>query len=58
MALIALDKEDILTKVFVISLQKYNSVSMLHKYIAGRYRPVRVADGPIKARCRFIKNAS
>ena len=24
----------------------------------GRYRPVRVADGPITARCRFIKNAS
>ena len=25
---------------------------------AGRYRPVRVADGPITARCRLIKNAS
>ena len=33
-------------------------VSILHKCIAGRYRPVRVADGPITARCRFIKNAS
>ena len=33
-------------------------VSILHKSIAGRYRPVRVADGPITARCRFIKNAS
>ena len=32
--------------------------SILHKSIAGRYRPVRVADGPITARCRFIKNAS
>ena len=32
-------------------------VSILHKSIAGRYRPVRVADGPITARCRFIKNA-
>ena len=33
-------------------------VSILHKSIAGRCRPVRVADGPIMARCRFIKNAS
>ena len=33
-------------------------VSILHKSIAGRYRPVSVADGPITARCRFIKNAS
>ena len=32
--------------------------SILYKSIAGRYRPVRVADGPITARCRFIKNAS
>ena len=32
-------------------------VSILHKSIAGRYWSVRVADGPIKARCRFIKNA-
>ena len=32
-------------------------VSILHKFIAGRYRPVRVADGPITARCRFIKYA-
>ena len=28
--------------------------SILHKSIAGRYRPVRVADGPITARCRFM----
>ena len=27
-------------------------VNILHKSIAGRYRPVRVADGPITARCR------
>ena len=26
-----------------------NPVSILHKSIAGRYRPVRVADGPITA---------
>ena len=33
-------------------------VSILHNSIAGRYRPVRVADGPITVRCRFIKNTS
>ena len=37
---------------------KYVPVSILCKSIAGRYRPVRVADGPITARCGFIKNAS
>ena len=34
------------------------SVIILHKSIAGCYRPVRVADGPITARCRFIMKAS
>ena len=33
-------------------------VGILYDSIAGRYRPVRVADGPITARYRFIKNAS
>ena len=33
-------------------------VSILYKSIADCYRPVRVADGPITARYRFIKNAS
>ena len=33
-------------------------VSILYKYIAVRYRPARVADGPITARYRIIKNAS
>ena len=33
-------------------------VSILHKSIAGCYRPVREADGPITARYRFMKNAS
>ena len=33
-------------------------VTILYKSIAGRYRPVRVADGSITARYRFIKNAS
>ena len=31
--------------------------SILYKSSAGRYRPVRVADGPITARYRFMKNA-
>ena len=31
--------------------------SILYKSIAGRYRPVSYPDGPITARCRFIKNA-
>ena len=33
-------------------------VYILYKSIAGRYLPVRVADGPIIARYRFTKNAS
>ena len=33
-------------------------VSILYKSIVGRYRPVRVGDGPVMARYRFIKNAS
>ena len=36
----------------------YFPVSILYRSIAGRYRPVRVANGPITARFRFIKNAS
>ena len=32
-------------------------VSILYKSIAGRYRPVSVADGPITARYRFIKRS-
>ena len=39
-------------------LLRRSPVSILYKSIAGRYRPVRVADGPITARYRFIKNAS
>ena len=49
------------SKQFFFQNRKYTSwvpVSILHKSIAGRYRPVRVADGPIMARCIFIKNAS
>ena len=34
------------------------TVNILYKSIAGSYWPVRVADGPITARYRFIKNAS
>ena len=33
-------------------------VNIVYKSIAGRYRPVRVADGPITTSYRFIKNAS
>ena len=33
-------------------------VNILYKSTAGRYRPVSYPDGPITARCRFIKNAS
>ena len=33
-------------------------VSIFYQSTAGSYRPVRVADGPITARCRLIKNAS
>ena len=33
-------------------------VSILYKSTAGCYRPVRVADGLITTRCRFIKNAT
>ena len=32
--------------------------SIIYKSIAGRHRPVRVADGPITARYRFMNNAS
>ena len=35
-----------------------NPVNILYKSKAGCYRPVRVADGPITACYRFIKNAS
>ena len=41
-----------------LSPSEKGPVSILHKSITGRYRPVRVADGAITARCRFIKNAS
>ena len=30
--------------------------SILYKSTAGHYRPVSYPDGPITARCRFIKN--
>ena len=49
--------------VFILSIRTNKPrqiylASILHKSIAGRYRPVRVTDGPITARYRFIKNAS
>ena len=42
---------------YVASVMSF-PVSILHKSIVGRYRPVRVADGPITALYRFTKNAS
>ena len=46
------------TKVVSNNLSYIYLVSILYKSIAGRYRPVRVADGPITARYRFIRNAN
>ena len=52
-------KHKVWQKVLLFDLLKYTvPVSILYKSVAGRYRPVRVADGPITARYRFIKNAS
>ena len=45
-------------RIQVLFMRNANPVSILYKSIAGRYRPVRVADGPITAHYRFIKNAS
>ena len=39
-------------------MRNNHPVSILYKSIAGRYRPVRAAGGPITARYKFIKNAS
>ena len=36
------------------NMKAHYPVSILHKSIAGRYRPVRIADGPITARYRFM----
>ena len=50
----------VLAGTFRITQSKINDpnpASILYKSIAGRNRPVRVADGPITARYRFIKNA-
>ena len=43
---------------YIFNPLSHYPVSILYKSIAGRYRPVRVADGPIMARYRFIMNAS
>ena len=37
----------------VVQVFTVNPVSILRKSISGRHRPVRVADGPMTARCRF-----
>ena len=61
-------KQEIIEIVFLVNRKEGNyqewvhvpntPVSILYKSTAGRYRPVRVADGPITARYRFLKNAS
>ena len=47
-----------LVRPHLVIHNKVIPVSILHKSKPGRYRPVRVADGPKTARCRFIKNAN
>ena len=44
--------------LFVLCEICHLPVSILRKSISGRHRPVRVADGPMTARCRFTQNAS
>ena len=39
-------------------IRESHPVSILHKSMAGHYRPVKIADEPITARCRFMKKAS
>ena len=39
---------------FCRNSERSNPASILHKSIVGRYRPVRLADGPIMARYRFM----
>ena len=46
------------TSLSGVVLSNTYPVSLLYKSIAGRYWPVRVADGLIMAGYRFIKNAS
>ena len=48
-----LGKKKVICQVFWVRI----TASILYKSTAGRYRPVRVADRPITAHCRFIKNA-
>ena len=57
-AITSLQQMDQLISCAASRLKIYSPVSIPHKSIAGRYRPVRVADGPITARYIFIKNAS
>ena len=53
---------ELITQQYIISYiyirYKPLQVSILHKSIAGRHRPVSYPDGPITARLRFIKTAS
>ena len=58
--IVGYDKRNLHFCVFHLGLWLFTAypVSIPHKSIAGRYRPVRVPDGPITARYRFMKNAS
>ena len=42
-----------LQEMLRLAQMAYTPVSILRKSISGRHRPVRVADGPMTARCRF-----
>ena len=55
---VVLFSSDFNTEFYCIKNRFLNPAGILHKSIAGRDRPVSAADGPITARCRFIKNAS
>ena len=52
-------KEKIRTAYYMYAYAQFDCgqsaypVSILRKSISGRHRPVRVADGPMTARCRF-----
>ena len=41
-------------RCFELIVRAIFPVSILRKSISGRHRPVRVADGPMTARCRFM----
>ena len=50
---VTITKDDTLMIKVVYFILYHYPVSILRKSISGRHRPVRVADGPMTARCRF-----